>query len=99
MTPNAGPSPDSPTRLAETSLAEEIEFLAARVRAIGSAHANTSLGTLDLTVRSYSVLSLAASGLGPSQRELADFLSLNPSQIVTLVDRLVEQGLVVRKQD
>jgi DNA-binding MarR family transcriptional regulator len=48
------------------------------------------------------VLALAASGLEPSQREMADFLSLDPSQIVSLVDDLEKRGLVLRapgKQD
>jgi len=48
------------------------------------------------------VLILANSGLEPTQRELADFLSLDPSQIVALVDQLEKRGLVVRapgKQD
>jgi DNA-binding MarR family transcriptional regulator len=50
-------------------------------------------------VRSYSVLSLACSGRNPSQRELADFLSLDPSQIVALVDELEQRGLVARETD
>jgi len=48
------------------------------------------------------VLILANSGLEPTQRELAGFLSLDPSQIVALVDELEKRGLVVRapgKQD
>jgi DNA-binding MarR family transcriptional regulator len=49
-----------------------------------------------LKERSYSVLSLADSGLEPTQRELADFLSLDPSQIVALVDELESRGLVSR---
>ncbi|NKX52566.1 MarR family transcriptional regulator, partial [Arthrobacter deserti] len=50
-------------------------------------------------VRSYSVLSLACSGENPSQRELADFLSLDPSQIVSLVDQLEKRGAVTREAD
>jgi DNA-binding MarR family transcriptional regulator len=48
------------------------------------------------------VLALANSGLEPTPRELADFLRLDPSQIVALVDGLENGGLVVRaagKQD
>jgi DNA-binding MarR family transcriptional regulator len=73
-------------RLHTTELANEIEFLTARAE-------------LDLKVRSYSVLSLACSGENPSQRELADFLSLDPSQIVALVDQLEQRGAVTRETD
>jgi DNA-binding MarR family transcriptional regulator len=86
-------------RLLTTGLADEIEFLTARARAVGTAHANASLAPLDLRVRSYSVLALAASGVDPTQRELAEFLSLDASQIVALVDGLESRGLVVRTQD
>jgi DNA-binding MarR family transcriptional regulator len=86
-------------RLRDTDLANEIEFMTARARSIGSARANAMLAELDLRVRSYSVLSLACSGQNPSQRELAGFLSLDPSQIVALVDHLENRGAVTREQD
>ncbi|MET1155750.1 MarR family transcriptional regulator [Arthrobacter sp.] len=86
-------------RLYTTDLAGEIEFLTARARSLGSGRANKMLAELDLKVRSYSVLSLACSGQNPSQRELADFLSLDPSQIVALVDQLEKRGAVTREAD
>lgn len=95
-------SPNSPAagpvarRLLGTGLASEIEFLAARARAIGTATANYHLASLDLRVRAYSILALACSGQNPSQRELAAFLSLDASQIVALVDDLEQRGLVTR---
>ncbi|SEN38587.1 transcriptional regulator, MarR family [Cryobacterium luteum] len=88
-----------PDRLRDTDLANEIEFMTARARSVGSGRANTMLAELDLRVRSYSVLSLACSGQNPSQRELAGFLSLDPSQIVALVDHLENLGAVTREQD
>lgn len=88
-----------PDRLRNTDLANEIEFMTARARSVGSGLANTMLAELDLRVRSYSVLSLACSGQNPSQRELAGFLSLDPSQIVALVDQLENRGAVIREQD
>ncbi|WP_240607179.1 MarR family winged helix-turn-helix transcriptional regulator [Cryobacterium aureum] len=88
-----------PDRLRDTDLANEIEFMTARARSVGSGRANTMLAELDLRVRSYSVLSLACSGQNPSQRELAGFLSLDPSQIVALVDHLEDLGAVTREQD
>jgi len=89
----------SPDRLLNSDLATNVEFLAARARAIGSALANAALAQVGLRVRSYSVLSLACSGLEPTQRELADFLSLDPSQIVPLIDDLENARLVKRRSD
>ena len=86
-------------RLQQSDLASEIEFLTARSRAIGSAITNARLAGLGLRVRSYSVLSLAASGERPTQRDLADFLRLDPSQIVSIIDELEQLGLVTRLSD
>lgn len=86
-------------RLMEAGLVNDVEFLVARARSLGSTQANIGLRPFDLKVRSYSVLALACSDLGPSQRELADFLLLDPSQIVALVDQLQDRNLVVREPD
>ncbi len=83
-------------RFCASDLAQETEFLLARARAAGTGHANSRLLTLGLKARSYAVLSLAASGLEPTQRELAEFLSLDASQIVALVDHLEKTQLVER---
>lgn len=85
--------------LMASGLARDIEFLAARARSIGTLITNAHLAGLDLRVRSYSVLALACGGLSPTQRELAEFLRLDPSQIVSIVDQLENDGLVVRKTD
>lgn len=84
---------------AESALAGEIEFLAARALSIGSAMANRRLEPFGLRVRSYSVLSLACEPAPPTQRQLAEFLRLDPSQIVALVDGLEQTGLVGRSPD
>ena len=86
-------------RLQSADLASEIEFLMARARAVGTAHANQVLAELELKARSYAVLSLAASAAKPTQRELAEFLSLDASQIVALVDGLQDRGLIRREPD
>jgi DNA-binding MarR family transcriptional regulator len=86
-------------RLGSSTLAQEIPFLLARSRAVTSGEANRRLAEVDLKVRTYSVLSLACSGLKPSQRELCDFLDLDPSQIVALVDDLQNRGAVQRQAD
>lgn len=99
MAPKTGSTLNNLERFLASDLAKEIEFLTARTRALGSARANKLLDPLDLKVRSYSVLSLACNGLAPTQRELAEFLSLDPSQIVPLVDDLESKGLVERTSD
>jgi DNA-binding MarR family transcriptional regulator len=60
---------------------------------------NAALVSFGLRLRSYSVLALAAGGERPSQRELATFLSLDPSQVVALVDDLEKRELVERVAD
>ncbi len=91
--------PLTANRLHETSLAQEIQFLLARARAQGNSRANELLAAENLKVRSFSVLSLACSGMNPTQRELGEFLHLDPSQIVALVDELEKRGLVKREVD
>ncbi|QCU77076.1 MarR family transcriptional regulator [Citricoccus sp. SGAir0253] len=98
---------DAPEAMAEAGierflageLAQQVQFLTARARGRGSGHANMMLADLGIKVRQYSVLSLAASGLKPSQRELGEFLALDPSQIVALVDSLEQIGAVQRETD
>ena len=86
-------------RLSNNTLGDEIEYRTARARALGSAKANALLEPLGLRVRSYTVLSLACSDTDPSQRELSEFLLLDPSQIVALLDGLEQRGLVKRETD
>ncbi|MDQ1596443.1 MAG: hypothetical protein QOH40_2999 [Arthrobacter pascens] len=93
---------EAATKLVGASISQDLGFLLAKLHAAGSVLNNRALAEFDLKERSYSVLILANSGLEPTQRELADFLSLDPSQIVALVDELEKRGLVVRapgKQD
>ncbi|MCK6211881.1 MarR family transcriptional regulator [Georgenia sp. EYE_87] len=52
---------------------------------------------MDLNHRTYSVLDVLELRGGISQRELADELRLDPSQIVALVDSLERRGLVERR--
>ncbi|WP_062289172.1 MarR family winged helix-turn-helix transcriptional regulator [Demequina phytophila] len=82
----------SPTLDADTS------FLLARASAMASAVGNRAIADLGLKVRTYSVLAVAVE-VAPSQRELAERLRLDPSQIVALVDELETRGLLERRQD
>lgn len=85
----------------ETPLAldNDLHFLIAKVRTRGLSQVNEQLEPFDLKVSSYAVLSVASSGRRFTQTALATFLSLDPSHIVTLVDKLEARGLVERLPD
>jgi DNA-binding MarR family transcriptional regulator len=85
--------------LAAASLTEDLSFLLARANALSLAAGNAALAPHGLKARSYAVLALAGGGGRPSQRELAAFLRLDPSQVVALVDDLQRRGLVERQPD
>ena len=86
-------------RLWDSRVGGDLAFLLARANAISLTRVNTALAPFGLKVRSYTVLSLAAEGGRPSQRDLSEFLRLDPSQIVALVDQLESDGLVCREPD
>lgn len=90
---------DLEDRLKQIPLAEEPFFLTARLSARGSNAANRVLEPLGLKVRHYSVLSIACSDEHLTQREFSQFLVLDPSQIVALVDDLENLGAVERQPD
>ncbi|HET8896691.1 MAG TPA: MarR family transcriptional regulator, partial [Protaetiibacter sp.] len=86
-------------RLRRSELTDDLNFLLARANALSLAASNAALARHGLRVRSYSVLALAVDDTRPSQRDLAAFLSLDPSQVVALVDDLQGRGLVRRETD
>ena len=98
MTLEAGDAPgtDLPDKLTAAPMAGDAGFLLAKLHAAGSVLNNRALAGHGLKERSFSVLALAACGLEPTQREMAEFLSLDPSQIVALIDELETRGLVIR---
>ena len=89
----------TPGRLEQSVLTEDASFLLARANALALAAGNEALAEHGLKVRSYAVLALAVEETRPSQRELAEFLRLDPSQVVSLVDDLQRRGLVAREPD
>jgi DNA-binding MarR family transcriptional regulator len=81
-----------------SALAEDIGFLLSRASGLVVRATNESLAPDELRVRQYSVLVLACEAEdGISQRDLAEALGLDPSQIVLLVDELARSGLVERR--
>lgn len=86
-------------RLWRTPVGDDLAFLLARANAVSLSRVNAALQSVDLRVRAYSVLAIAANNARPSQRELSEFLRLDPSQIVALIDELQSRGLVEREPD
>ncbi|MCW2535157.1 MAG: Transcriptional regulator, MarR family [Modestobacter sp.] len=81
-----------------TALTDDVGFLLSRASGLVVRASNASLAGHGLRVRSYSVLLLAGdTEEGVSQREMADVLGLDPSQVVLLVDELAAAGLVERR--
>ena len=96
---NAADAAVAPGSLRASALIDDLSFLLARANALSLASGNAALAPHGLRVRSYSVLVLAGGDARPSQRELAVFLRLDPSQVVSLVDDLQSRGLVERRPD
>ena len=84
-------------RLRESGISDDVSFLLARANALSIEFANAALSGAGLKVRSYTVLALATESAPPTQRELSEFLRLDPSQIVALVDELQRRRLVERR--
>jgi DNA-binding MarR family transcriptional regulator len=87
---------DEPVRSDDPALLDEIGFLAVKAGTTVTRLARARLRPLGLHVRSYSVLALAGTRTGRTQREVAEYLDLDPSQVVMLVDDLEERALVTR---
>jgi MarR family transcriptional regulator, organic hydroperoxide resistance regulator len=83
-----------------TALNADPGFLLSRASGLVVRASNAALAAEGLRVRQYSVLVLACDAAdGMSQRDLAQVLGLDPSQVVALVDELVDAGLVERRPD
>ena len=79
-------------------LTDDLGFLLSRASAAVVRATNAALAGHGLRVRQYSVLVLACDAAdGVTQRELADVLGLDPSQVVLLVDELAAAGWVERR--
>ena len=79
-------------------LTDDIGFLMSRASGLFVRASNAALAPTGLRVRAYSALSLACSApAGITQRDLAEVLGLDPSQVVLLVDELAASGLVERR--
>ena len=86
-------------RLWESRVGDDLSFLLARANAVSLAAVHDALTAHGLTVRQFSILAIVGDGLRPTQRELADFLRLDPSQVVALVDQLENRMLLRREPD
>lgn len=82
------------------ALEDDLGFLLTRASAMLVKATNEALAPLGLKVRAYSVLSIACDDRsGVTQRQVAEDVGLDPSQIVALVDDLESRGLVERTAD
>ncbi|HJB64047.1 MAG TPA: MarR family transcriptional regulator [Candidatus Microbacterium pullistercoris] len=82
-----------------SALTRNVSFLLTRASVVAAQRDNEALAPLGLKVRSFSVLGLALDDQPPTQREIAEFLRLDPSQVVALVDDLEQRGLLARETD
>ena len=81
-----------------TALTDDVGYLLTRARGLLVRATNAALAEHGLRARSYSALLLACdSAVGMAQRDLAEALALDPSQVVLLVDELTAAGLVERQ--
>lgn len=89
---------DQPT-LTDTDLVSDFWFLVVKIRSQmrSDMNADVELGRLGLNARTYAALALACTHSGPSQRELAEFLTLDARQLVYVVDELEKAGLIERR--
>ncbi len=85
------------TRDLPPALAENVGFLLSITSARSVAMANAALVPLGLKARGYTALSLVAASDGMSQRDIAEALRMDPSQVVALIDTLEGKGLVERR--
>ncbi|MGY1633584.1 MarR family winged helix-turn-helix transcriptional regulator [Geodermatophilus sp. SYSU D01186] len=84
--------------LMDDTLTDDVGYLLTRASALLVRATNAALADHGLRVRSYSALLLACDSRdGMSQRDLAEALGLDPSQVVLLVDELTTAGLVERR--
>lgn len=75
----------------------DLGLLMALASAQGVLSANEALTELAITSREFAMLDLVDGANGVSQRQLAEALRLDPSQVVGLVDRLEARGYVERR--
>jgi DNA-binding MarR family transcriptional regulator len=80
----------------ESVLLDDIVFLLARASAAAVATGNDALQPLGLTGRAYATLTLAVENDGVTQRGVSEFLRLDPSRVVAIVDDLEKRGFVSR---
>ncbi|MEO3798592.1 MarR family transcriptional regulator [Nonomuraea sp. B1E8] len=81
----------------DDGLLDDTGFLLAHASGVIVRMTNTRLAHLDLRVRHYSVLALVCDRDGLSQRDIAEFLGMDPSPVVSLIDALEARGLVLRR--
>ena len=78
---------------------EDITLLVGKVRALALKMTDSRLARYGLDLRHYSILHALETDSAPSQRELADYLNLEPRRAMSLLDSMETRGLVSRRTD
>src|SRR5262245_44356336 len=76
--------------------ADSLAFLLTKSAKVARVALENELGALDLSVRQYLLLAVAAAGADLSQQDLAKKLDLDPTIVVKLIDSLESRGLLER---
>ena len=81
------------------SPADSLAYLLSKTAKKALAALELELAALDLTVRQYLLLAVAAAGADLSQQDLAKKLDLDPTIVVKVIDSLEVRGLLERARD
>ncbi|MFI6920915.1 MarR family winged helix-turn-helix transcriptional regulator [Nonomuraea spiralis] len=81
----------------DVGLLDDTGFLLAHASGAIVRLTNARLAPFELRVRHYSVLSLVCDRDGLTQRDIAEFLGMDPSPVVSLIDTLEARGLIERR--
>jgi len=92
---------DAPLRLTRVAkeLVDSSGFLLARLGMRFKAQAIACAEAAGFELYDYSVLAILAEGARETQGTIADALTLDPSRLVALLDRLEQRELIVRQRD
>ena len=99
MTTLSTDHPIRPIHRVAKELVASSGFLLARLGFAFKAKAIATMEEAGFELYDYSVLAILAEGVRETQGTIADALTVDPSRLVALLDRLEERSLIVRQRD
>jgi len=99
MTTLSTDHPIRPIHRVAKELVASSGFLLARLGFAFKAKAIATMEEAGFELYDYSVLAILAEGVRETQGTIADALTVDPSRLVALLDRLEERSLMVRQRD